>query len=180
MLLSLLFKAFEGVVFNHLSGFLSRNALVDSNHPRAVTAAALSSVLMVYLSAAFDTVNHHILLSGLSNMGISDEVLSWFESYLSRCSFNLSGHGHQSLSHPLNTGVPQGSVLGLLFAMYTTSSGSNYLPMWFLISLLCTWHPTVPVISPRLAPQSLWRILAYLADISPWARVWLPPSTNPF
>ena len=43
---------------------------------------------------AFDTVNHEILLSKLSNYGICDNVHSWFESYLDnrmqRCSVNES------------------------------------------------------------------------------------------
>src|SRR4029434_210092 len=70
-----------------------------------------SALVLLDLSAAFDTVNHRILLSILSSMGISGNAHSWFESYLTGRSFNVSWQGQLSVPQRLNTGVPQGLVL---------------------------------------------------------------------
>ncbi len=75
----------------------------------------------------FDTVNHQILLTTLSSLGITGIPLHWFESYLNGRSFKVAWGGEVSTEHQLVTGVPQGSVLGLLlFSPYTTSLGPSY------------------------------------------------------
>uniref|UniRef100_A0A8C1RWH7 Reverse transcriptase domain-containing protein n=1 Tax=Cyprinus carpio TaxID=7962 RepID=A0A8C1RWH7_CYPCA len=144
-LLPFIAKTLERAVFNQLSMFLVQNNLLDSNQSgfksghstetallsvtealRLARAASKSSVLILLdLSAAFDTVNHQILLSTLRKMGISGTALQWLNSYLSDRSFRVSWRGEVSKSQQLATGVPQGSVLGpLLFSIYMTSLGS--------------------------------------------------------
>ncbi len=80
-------------------------------------------VLLLDLSAAFDTVSHDILLKRLSTMfGINGTALAWFESYLKGRHQSVIINGEKSdPPQSLQWGVPQGSVLGpLLFTAYTS------------------------------------------------------------
>ena len=77
---------------------------------------------MLDLPAAFDTIDHNILLTRLrSTFGISGTVFSLLSSYLCSRSQSVAVDHEFSSSLPLLRGVPQGSVLGpLLFSLYTT------------------------------------------------------------
>ena len=79
-------------------------------------------LVLLDLSAAFDTVEHSVLLSRLStSFGIRGTALEWFVSYPSGRSQRVSLSGKCSESLQLNQGVPQGSCLGLLvFTLYAS------------------------------------------------------------
>ena len=84
------------------------------------------ALTLLDLSAAFDTVDHIILLSRLGNwFGMSGKALDWFKSYLTGRSQSIKLGNCLSSRSDLSFEVPQGSVLGpLLFALYTTPLSS--------------------------------------------------------
>ena len=78
-------------------------------------------LLLLDLSAAFDTVNHDILIAKLKKVyGLKCNVINWFKSYLSDRTFTVTINGKRSSKCYLRIGVPQGSILGpILFILYT-------------------------------------------------------------
>ena len=77
-------------------------------------------LVLLDLSAAFDIVDHKILLDRLhTDFGKSGQVHSWFRSYLRGRSQSISVNGGTSMNFQIKYGVPQGSCLGpLLFVIY--------------------------------------------------------------
>jgi hypothetical protein len=81
-----------------------------------------TALLFLDLSAAFDTIDHRVLLDHLSGSGIRGAALGWFGSYLSDRSQSVIVDGVTSDPMVLECGVPQGSVLGpLLFLVYVAA-----------------------------------------------------------
>ena len=85
-----------------------------------VESGQLVGVMMIDLSAAFDMVDHSLLIEKLGLFGLEMEVTEWLKSYLTGRSQSVLVDG--CLSPPLNIdcGVPQGSILGpLMYIIFT-------------------------------------------------------------
>ena len=77
------------------------------------------------LPAAFDTIDHNILLSRLCNVyGITDNALDWFRSSLTGRIQHVVIEDSVSVDQELGFGVSQGSVLSpRIYCMYTKPVG---------------------------------------------------------
>lgn len=82
----------------------------------------VTCIVMLDFSAAFDTVDHDILLERLSlAFNFSGVVLKWFSSYLCNRTQRVRFNSCTSSHFPLVCGVPQGSVLGpRLYSLYVS------------------------------------------------------------
>ena len=88
----------------------------------ALDTGDITVLTLLDLSAAFDTIEHSILLDSndtlVSSYGIIDTSLTWLKGYLTNQTQSVHIDNHKSQSSPLAFGVLQGSVLGpVLFIM---------------------------------------------------------------
>ena len=139
--LKFLSKLVEKTVFVQLNNYLTVNGLHESfqsaykaHHSTETALLTITDdillsldrgenvfLLLLDLSAAFDTVNHSLLLSRLENsFGITGTVLQWFHSYLTGRSQFIEINDTKSSVRDLTVGVPQGTVLSpILYLLYT-------------------------------------------------------------
>ena len=77
-------------------------------------------LILLDLSAAFDTVDHELLIDdNVGYIGEEGVALNWFKSYLENRSYHVIINGTKS-ERTLQRGVPQECVLGpVLFSIYT-------------------------------------------------------------
>lgn len=141
-------KFFEKIVFPQLQRFLVENSLLEKFQSGVrkchSTETALIRVyndilstcdsgdfavlVLLDLTAAFDTIDHTILIDRLENsVCIRGTVLKWLNSFLTNRSFSVKMGDHYSSKAHLFCGVPQGSILApLLFSLYLLPLGTIF------------------------------------------------------
>ncbi len=136
----------------------------------AMDAGNLTLLALFDLSAAFDTVDHDILLQRLDHSyGIGGTVLRWFRSFLSGRAQVVNFAGLQSARSLLTCGVPQGSVCGpILFNLYTADVVS--IARLFGVSVHCYADDLQLYVHCRAGESvaAVARLLACIAAIDKW------------
>uniref|UniRef100_A0A8C2GGG5 Reverse transcriptase domain-containing protein n=1 Tax=Cyprinus carpio TaxID=7962 RepID=A0A8C2GGG5_CYPCA len=144
--LPFLSKILEKVVSSQLYSFLKKNGICEDFQsgfrPYHSTETALlrltndlllssdrgciSLLVLLDLSAAFDTIDHTILLHRLEHfVGINGSEFAWFKSYLYDRHQFVAVNEEVSYRSQVQYGVPQGSVIGpLLFTLYMLPLGN--------------------------------------------------------
>ena len=133
-------KILEKLVFSQILGFMDQNNLINPNHHAyrpghnttsamismydtwisMIEAGQLGGICMLDMSAAFDVVDHQILLKKLALYGFDEDSLNWIQNYLNGRSQCVMIEGVLSNFLHCDVGVPQGSILGPLFyTLYT-------------------------------------------------------------
>eukprot|EP01060_Flectonema_neradi_P034028 TRINITY_DN584_c0_g1_i8.p1 TRINITY_DN584_c0_g1~~TRINITY_DN584_c0_g1_i8.p1 ORF type:complete len:1213 (+),score=114.06 TRINITY_DN584_c0_g1_i8:2275-5913(+) len=94
-------------------------------------ASGQEAILLTFdLQKAFDAVQHTTLLRRMRKLGVPQNYLRWVQNYLTGRSITTKVNGTRCPYQPINTGVPQGSVLGpLLFLIYIDGLISRLTPL---------------------------------------------------
>ena len=104
----------HNILHSHQSAYVpnksTETALARINND--ILANDIGTIIVFLLSAAFDTLNHSILINRLANAGFLYMALDWLISYITDRNSCVSIDDNGTLDIPLEHGVPQGSVLG--------------------------------------------------------------------
>ncbi len=146
---------------------------VNSDILQAVDKDGAAILVLLDLSAAFDTIEHSLLLHTLENdMMVSGTALKWFKSYLSGRTQTVLAKGSTSSSRALNCGVPQGSVLGpILFTTYTRPLGkiiASALLMYMLYADDSQLYISFKPRDPASLHNAVTAVTSCVASIQAW------------
>ena len=129
-------------------------------------------LVLIDLSAAFDTADHPILFQCLEKQfGFCDSVLSWYKSYLSDRKQCIILKGTWSNTFDLPFGVPQGSCLGpVLFTQYASSLFSIFSKHSVCAHAYADDHQLYMAFSPNLISlnEAVSRMESCLQDVKSW------------
>ena len=126
---------------------------------------------IIYLdfTKAFDSLPHHFLLHKLKSFGINGVLYEWFCSYLTGRKQRVVIEGDLSDWCDVASGVPQGSILGLLLFLMYINDMVEELPESTNIALFADDAKIYSKIESSNDHQALQRDLSKLED---WSNLW--------
>lgn len=186
-LLPLLSKVMEKIAFEQVYKYFFSNRLITKyqhayreghstctalthmtdNWLEEIDANRLVGAVMLDFSAAFDLIDHKILLQKLECYGFTPLSLSWMGSYLSNRKQRVFFNGQYSSIKTIHCGVPQGSCLGpLLYSIFT-----NDLPFIVKHSTVVMYADDSTLYCSAKTPHDVSNLLNHdLQNIGKWVK----------
>jgi hypothetical protein len=124
-------------------------------------------VLALDFSKAFDTVPHNKLLHKVKEYGITGNILDWLEDFLCNREMTVVVDGETSTSIHVESGVPQGTVLGpILFLCHINDLPTSVKSQVRLFADDCLLYRTIRHFNDHIALQE------DLKSLEKWAQTW--------
>ncbi len=123
--------------------------------------------MLLDLTAAFDTVDHAVLIARLEHcVGITGSALEWFKSYFSS-RFSVKFGEYTSSNAVLSCGVPQGFILApIIFSLYMLPLGS--IIRKYGLSFHCYADDTQIYLPLKQNSDGLDNLSACLTEVKAW------------
>ena len=146
-ILTILSKIFERAAVDQMISFLEKYELINKNQHAyrkfhntitclfevlqkiytALDNKKIIAIASLDLSKAFDSISHKLLLKKLPGLGFGNHTVDWIDSYLSNRVQKTKFENFISNSAKVESGIPQGSILGpLLFLCYTNDLPKSF------------------------------------------------------
>ena len=180
-------KLLEHIICKHLLNHLERNNILTNLNHGFRSGFSCETQLLVTLndflhyhdkghqtdvvildfSKAFDTVPHEELLCKLDSYGITGPIHSWLRTFLTQRYMQVVIEGETSSKVPVESGVPQGTVLGpLLFLCHINDLPLSVTSKVRLFADDCLLYRTITSQQDHIALQK------DLSELERWANKW--------